>query len=335
MGRSRRGRQRQRQRYEQARQTLRTRLVDHDKKQKRQRKVKRRGAEKVKIAPCEPEAVLGQDKMGVFRALYNTQILQDLDSAFVLSYGVYARTSDAGLLPLMLDRGRLLTGTDLEEVLVDGIYARLLDVRYCVAHDIRMYAPLPAPSQHEAAKAKAQEEGQGQGQGQGKVKGKEKQLGKELFTWLAAEHTYQCPQGHLLHLERRCREERQDGQEVMVGQYRCPAEHCSSCPLAQRCTSRPDKGRTVKRMEGQELLDEVGERTQSEAGKKRYRLRSQSVERLHADFKAHRGLAQFPRFGLRHAQTLIALMVLVHNGLALLAARDAKKTRFAEEKCRL
>ncbi len=48
------------------------------------------------------------------------------------------------------------------------------------------------------------------------------------------------------------------------------------------------------------------------------------MERSHADFRAHRGLDRFRSYGLAAAQSLVALLVLAHNGLALLDARDAK-----------
>jgi hypothetical protein len=313
MARSHQGRQRQRRRYEQARQTLRARLDEHAKKQKRQRQAKRRSVEQVKICPSEPEAVLGKDKMKVFRPLYNTQIVQDLDSPFVLGYGVYASVTDAGLLPPMLQRSVELTGRGLDELLTDGIYARLLDVRDCRERGIRLYAPLAVSNAPELAKSK------------NKGSNQEGAIGKEQFVWLAAEHTYRCPQGHLLQRERCCAEGRRDGEQVMVEQFRCAAEHCRTCPLASRCTKRPDKGRTVKRMQGQELLDEVAERMATPEGKQRYKKRSQTVELCHADFRAHRGLDRFRSFGLRAGQSLIGLLVLAHNGLALLDARDAKK----------
>jgi transposase len=315
------GRQRQRRRYEKARQTLRARLEEHAKKQKRQRKAKRRSAEQIKICPSEPEAALGRDKLKVFRPLYNTQIMQDVDSPFVLGYGVYASVTDAGLLPPMLQRTAELTGRKLEELLSDGIYARLLDVRYCRERGIQLYAPVTLASMPKGATSKD------------KDTDKEQAIGKEQFVWLAAEHTYRCPQGHLLQRERCCAEERRDGEQVMVEQYRCAAEHCQVCPLAQRCTSRPDKGRTVKRMQGQELLDEVGERMATTEGKQRYKKRSQTVELRHADFRAHRGLDRFRSYGLRQGQSLIGLLVLAHNGLALLDARDAKKAKKQEQLC--
>jgi DDE family transposase len=309
------GQQRQRRRYEKARQTLRARLEEHAKRQKRKSKAKRRSAEQIKICPSEPEAALGKDKLKVFRPLYNTQIVQDIDSPFVLGYGVYASVTDAGLLPPMLERTVELTGHKLDEVLSDGIYARLLDARYCQEEGIQLYAPVKAASLPERDKSKDN------------ATDKEKAIGKEQFAWLAAEHTYRCPQGHLLQLERCCAEERRDGEQVMVEQYRCAAEHCQACPLAQRCTRRPDKGRTVKRMHGQELLDEVGERMATTEGKQRYKKRSQTVELRHADFRAHRGLERFHGYGLQHGQSLIGLMVLAHNGLALLNAREATKEK--------
>ena len=319
MARSQRGRQRQRRRYEQARQTLRSRLADHEPKQRRQRKATRCPPERVKVCPSEPEAALGKDKSKVFRPLYNTQMLQDVESPFVLGYGVYASVTDAGLLPPLLERARALTGRGLDELLADGIYARLLDVRYCQEQGVRLYAPVAATRSPDQDPGKAKN-----------TPGKEKLLGKEAFAWLEQEHTYRCPQGHLLQLERRCGEERRDGEQVRVEQYRCAAEHCRDCPLAPRCTKRPDKGRTVKRMEGQELLDELGQRMQTPDGRQRYKKRGQTVELRHADFRAHRGLSRFPSYGLRRARGLIGLLVLAHNGLALLDARDAKKDKFQE-----
>ena len=49
---------------------------------------RRKNPDKVVICPSDPEAVMGKDKHKVFRPLFNTQILQDVDSAFVLGYQV-------------------------------------------------------------------------------------------------------------------------------------------------------------------------------------------------------------------------------------------------------
>src|SRR5262249_40760993 len=160
------------------------------------------------------------------RPLYNPQVVQDVDSPFVLGYGVFAAVTDAGLLPPMPQRTRELTGRGLDELLCDGMYARLLDARHCQEHGVRLYAPLPPPG--------APQPGQGSDEGPGPARGRDGQgrLGKGAFAWLAAAHTYRCPQGHLRQLGRRCREQRRDGEEVVVEQYRCKAAHCRGCPLA-------------------------------------------------------------------------------------------------------
>ena len=74
----------------------------------------------------------------------------------------------------------------------------------------------------------------------------------------------------------------------------------------------------------------MGHRTQSPEGKQRYKKRSQTVELRHADLRAHRGLQRFRSYGLSRARGLIGLLVLAHNGLALLQARQAKKEKNRE-----
>jgi hypothetical protein len=135
------GRRRQRRCYQRAYDTLQARLRDHDKKQRCLPKHRRTPAQRVRICPSEPSAALGRDKFKVFRPLYNVQIVQDLDSPFVLGYGVYATNSDSGLLPGMLRRTQQLTGKMVQTALTDGIYATLTSVRYCRDNGVQLYAP--------------------------------------------------------------------------------------------------------------------------------------------------------------------------------------------------
>ena len=246
------GRLRQHHAYSLARQTLKGWRSEHAARQKDKAKSRRRSAEGLVICPTEPEAVLGRDKCKVFRPLYNSQIMQDPDSPFVLGYGVYPRVTDSGLLPPMLERTARLTGQKLNRVTTDGIYARLKDVRYCKDNGVELYAPVGAQAKGQKRKrhgpAKA---------GKGGAK-KEEKYGKEKFAWQQEPRGYRCPQGHLLQLGRVKRKAREE-EEVEVEEYRCDKEHCLSCPQASRCTSRPHKGRTVDRMVGQELLDEGGQ----------------------------------------------------------------------------
>src|SRR5207247_8720390 len=115
-------------------------------KQKRQRKAKRTPLEHLKVCPREHQAVLGKDKAGAFRPLYNVQMVYDLDSPFVLGYGTYASVSDAGLLPLVLGRTRHLLGRLPEQVAADGIYGNILNLSYCGQRGVELYAPERTPA---------------------------------------------------------------------------------------------------------------------------------------------------------------------------------------------
>jgi hypothetical protein len=321
------GRLCQRSRYRLAQKTLKTRLIAHEAKQKGKSVAKRKSAAKVVISPMEPEAVLGKDKCKVFRPLYNTQIVQDLESPFVLGYGVYAQVTDSGLLPTMVQRTEALTGQQLKKLLSDGIYASLSAVRYCKKNDVDLYAPVAGNS------VKRQEDaGQGKASTVSKKRSgqkKDKKLGKEQFHWEEALQTYRCPQGHLLQLGIIRSREREQGEVVQSAEYRCAKEHCMKCPQAQQCTSRPEQGRTVERMQGQELLDEVAAKMQTEKGKQEYKKRKQTVEPRHADMRQHRGLQRFHAYGLSRGRSEVGLLVLVHNGLTLLNCRKKAKAKQA------
>jgi transposase len=320
MAKSRAGRLRQQQRYRRAEQILQIRLIDHHKRQTQRPKAQRKSTEEVLISASEPEAVLGKDKCKVFRPLYNTQIAQDLDGPFVLGYGVYARANDTGLLPPVLERTKQLTGQQVQEAYADGSYATLGSLRYCQQEQVQLYAPPRGYGEENEAEKRQKHRKRGAAK-------KAKRYGKEKFKWQEQEQSYRCPQGHLLQLGLRSKGERRQEEDVVVQQYRCAKEHCQKCPQASQCTSRPDQGRTIKRMEGQELLDELAARMATPQAKGKYKRRSQTVELRYADQKSHRGLWGFRGYGQEKGESQVGLLVLVHNGLSLLQARAKRKQR--------
>jgi hypothetical protein len=322
LARTARGRQRQARRYRAAWRHLQRWRGEHQARQKRQRKAKRRPAEALKVCPREPQAALGRDKLKVFRPLYNVQFVCDLDSPFALGYGAYAAVSDAGLLPPVLGRSRQLLGRLPQQLAVDGIYATALDLKYCAARGVEVFAPERAPASAAAAPPVA-----AAGGGAAPGGAPAPPLGKGAFTWLPAEQAYRCPAGKVLPLYRRGKEQRRQGQEVEVAQYRCPAAHCLACPLASRCTKSPHKGRTVKRLAEEELVEQVRARMRTEAGKAFYRLRKQTVELGFADSKCRRGLERIRGFGRRLAQSQTGWSVLAHNGLALMRAGPSRAAK--------
>src|SRR5207302_1797700 len=121
----------------------------------------------------------------------------------------------------------------------------------------------------------------------------DKQLPKSSFTWLTLEQVYVCPQGHRLHHEQTSRQKRSGTEALELHSYRCSPEHCVGCPLQPRCTTCPEKGRTISRSEHEGLTEALRARMQTEEAKELYRLRRQTVELVNADMKEHRKLRRF------------------------------------------
>jgi hypothetical protein len=91
----------------------------------------RRALDKIVVSTGDPEAALSVDKDHVFRPLYTLQTVRDVDSLFMLSYDVFAQATDAGTLPVMLERTNQLTGRRLKDVLVDSGYVTGIDLALC------------------------------------------------------------------------------------------------------------------------------------------------------------------------------------------------------------
>jgi transposase len=93
-----RGRQQQQARLQRAAQIM----ADRQARNAQKRGGKRRAPERIVLSLTDPEAPVSYDKEGVYRPLYNVQVLDDLDSPLVLAYQVFAQPNDAGLLGPML-----------------------------------------------------------------------------------------------------------------------------------------------------------------------------------------------------------------------------------------
>ena len=267
---------------------------------------KRKADEAVVVSPADPEAVVGRDKEKVYRPLYNVQVLDDLDSPLVLGYAVVAQQNDTGVVGTLLAQARRQLGHGLRVLLADGSYAGGADLAAAAREGVTVYAPVP-----------------------GDGVDKPKQIPKRDFTWRAAEQTYVCPQGHRLAFEESWREKRAGG-GVRVWRYRCPPEHCLDCPLQARCTQTPASGRAVTRQEHEELIEALRARMATAEAKALYRLRSQNVELVNADWKQHRQLRRFSGRGLTRVRCEVGLLVLAHNLVMVLAEEKKALARQAK-----
>jgi transposase len=289
------GLRRQKQRYERAAEVLRERHAANAQR----RSSKRKPDDKVLVSPSDPEAALARDKLNVFRPLYSVQLLRDLDSPLIFSYDVLAQNNDNGVVEPMVERMTDSVGRKPDELLVDAGYVSLRHLEFCSQAGIRVYGPWQENDYSSQTGKKAQSN-------------QHTELPKSAFRWLEAEQAYQCPEGHRLHFTNKQRQRRAD-HTMTLAIYRCSAEHCLVCPRQAACTRTPHKGRSVSRMEHEELLDALHERMGTDEAKRLYKLRCQTVEQSYADLKEHRGLRRFHGRGLQRARSEVGVLVLAHN----------------------
>jgi DDE family transposase len=294
-------RRRQRERYEQAR----ARMAQRQAENQQRRACKRQAPEKIVVSASEPEAACGYAKCKTFRPLYTVQFIRDLDSPFILSYAVFNRATDAGTLGPMVERRRRLSGREPEVLLADSASTAVADLEVCAQHSITLYAPV-GENDYTAK------------QQRNPATNQFTQLPKTAFRWIAEEQTYRCPQGYQLHFMPRYRVQRSGGKRGHLALFRCPPAYCGRCARRHECPPTPEKGRTVSRLEHEELLDALRARMQTAEAKVLYRLRGQTVELAFAEMKEHRSLRRLTGRGLRHATAQVTAFVLGHNLLTLL-----------------
>jgi transposase len=285
----------QQQRYQRAADVLCERQVANAQR----RSSKRKPAEKVLVSPADPEAVLARDKLNVFRPLYSIQLLRDLDSPLVLAYDVLTQNNDNGVLEPMVEQMTDHVSHKPDQLLVDSGYVSVHHLEFCAQAGIALYGP-------------HQENDYSVSNGKKKQCNQMTELPKSAFRWLPEEQMYQCPEGHRLHFHKKQTQRRAD-YRITVALYTCPPEHCVACPRQKACTGTPRKGRTVSRMENEDLLDALRARMGTDEAKRLYRLRSQTVELNYADMKEHRGLRRFHCRGLRRIRAEVGVLVLAHN----------------------
>jgi hypothetical protein len=303
------GRQAQLQRYRRAGEELADRLATNHQRPKD----KQLPPDKVQVSVTDPEAPLGRDKEKVFGPMYTWEFVVDTASLLILSFEVFPQVTDAGTLPPMLDRTKEVTGSMLLQISTDAQYVSLLDLQECAKRNVRLTAPVQENDFTAEKRAKAGPP----------------PIGKDQFEWLPEEQTYCCPEGHRLDYKGPEKKRRRDDQTVLQHRYHCPAEHCRGCPLSARCVRNPEKGRTVKRLEGEEIVETHKEYMKTAEAKAVNRLRGSVIERCFGDAKRHRNLRGVHGRGLKRAKAEIGLIVLVQTALNL--ARLRKKTANPQE----
>lgn len=269
---------------------------------------KRRKPEKIVVSVSEPGATLGRDKLQVFRPLYNLQLMYDLDSYFISTYETFSCQNDPGTIGTMLERSVVLAGRKPTVALADASYAGGPDVALCEQAGVMLYAPA---SENDVSEVK-------------RSRKKVSQIHKRNFTWLPEQQTYRCPEGHCFLPGKTARLPRSTDRIVLQTTYRCPPEYCRQCPRQKACTPSPNRGRSVSRLEHEDLLDALRTRMATPEAKTLYKLRAQTIELRYADLKQHRNMTRFRSYGLRAVRGEVAAAVLAYNLMILLRYRKTR-----------
>lgn len=254
---------------------------------------KRKDPSKIVVSTSDPDAPLGRDKMKVYRPMYTVQLMVAAYSYIILSYLCEPSSTDAGTLAPMIDKTKAIVGDRLQEVHADCGYTSILDLKACRERNIQLVAPFAAtPS---------------------KQKSDAEKIAREDFIWDAQNNCYRCPAGNDLKYLDRGRKQRQGGQFIWESRYRSNPEDCQGCSLLAGCLKSGATRKTLKRLEGQELVDEQRQRMTDPAMQKHLKLRGQTVETAFADAKGHRKMSSFHGRGLVRVRAESGLLVVAQN----------------------
>lgn len=257
---------------------------------------RRKDPEKILVSLTDPIAPMGRDKLKVYRPLYTVQVVVEPGSHLILSYDCLAAVCDAGTLAPMIDKTQRIVGRRLRTMLADGGYCSILDLRDAVERDIDLLSP-PAPN--------------GSSNKRKTVNG-EAQIPRDEFCYDAASNTYTCPAGNSMSYKERYRANRSGGRTLYQYRYQASASDCQACSLAARCLAG-GKARTIRRMEGEELMEAQRIKMARDDVKAQYAQRGQTVERIFGDAKGNRGHTRFHGRGLSRARTETGLLILAQN----------------------
>jgi hypothetical protein len=276
-------------------------LVERTAKNARKPSDKRKDPEKIQVSLSDPVAPLGRDKLKVFRPLYTVQYVVAPVSHLIMSYCCEPEVTDVGTLAPMIDKTQKAVRGRLRTMMADAAYCSIVDLQDCRDRNVELLAPVQSNTFTESKLAAKPNQ----------------QIPRSEFDWDDTEQCYRCPEGHRLDYRDRTRKQRHSGRQLWESRYRCDPAHCGVCPLANKCLRPGSKSRTIKRLEGQELLDAQREKMADPKVQSRYRLRGQTVELAYADSKGNRRLDRFHGRGLSRVRTETGLMVLAQNLLRL------------------
>lgn len=264
-------------------------VAETSRQRSEERKKAARKNQDAPVSSTEPESVVQQQKNKTFRPSYKPSIATN-EQRVILGQDVDP-TNEARVVQPMLEQAERITGEQAQELLVDAGYFTSLVIMLCFTADISLLCPQGKREGNEA-----------------KPKTSKKRFLKNQFRYDEEHDEYICPADQRLQPRARCAP---DGPgKLPYVKYIC--KQCDGCSLRAKCTNSSN-GRTIKRYEGDELLDAQMCVMQHPQAQKLYGKRQGMVEPVFAELRYIQGLVRFRRRGLPQVKMEFALHAAAHN----------------------
>ncbi len=216
----------------------------------------------------DPEASVVRKGQGKAKLYYQTH--RGIDGA----YGVITATvigpgdeNEAHRLSDLIGAHRVNSGGHAEVVVADSKYGTTANFLACYDRGINAHIPVLKQTQDQQERRR-------------------KIFPETLFVYDPQTDTYTCPAGQTLR-------RRKHWAERKAFEYVTARGVCQQCPLRIQCTRSQSAGRTLKRHERQEVLENLRAQAQSRPSKRDIQIRQHFMER---------SFAQGKRFGLKRAR---------------------------------
>jgi hypothetical protein len=240
--------------------------------------------EAVLIVAQELEAVVQRGKDGRNRPSYKPSVLRH-HSQLIVAQHVDPSREIASLEP-MLDQHQQVFGAPPLRLLLDAGYFSLGVLELAVARDLDLLCPSGKRGQPRRSP--------------------QRHFGKGDFHYLSERDVFHCPSGRELSYLDTAR----DYKGRRYRRYR--GRQCTDCPLRTDCTQSPE-GRTVRRYDGDDLKEAMGQVLRQAAARRAYRQRAELAERTYAEQRERQGLRRFHRRGLSGARVEFSLHCVAFN----------------------
>ncbi|HEY5731680.1 MAG TPA: IS1182 family transposase [Anaerolineales bacterium] len=259
---------------------------------------------------------------------YNAQVLVDSKHQVILAAEAFASQDHENLKPMLEGAQKNVAAIGKDEsyfqgrqLTADPNYHSLNSLKVCKDEKIDAYIPdiqyrtrdprFPAPNAGRCADQERFKDGTFGGRQ--RPDAKPRLFTVSDFSFDPDKQLYRCPQGKELN----CHARNQVNRHRTYDLYHARPEDCASCPVRERCLSKPTSSRRYLSIQVDtqppNLIDEMKAKIDSEQGKRIYARRLGIVEPVFANICVQKRMHRFTLRTKRKVDVQWRLFALVHN----------------------